>query len=121
MTIPSKTWMRSREPSTTLTCTRTVSPEAISGTSARRCSSSTARTNGVTDMKCAPLFCQLPHGLQPDGLQFALSVLWYRGVRVWPDDSGPTEPKPCGECGLDAAIAAAPRCVILNRSLRPQP
>ena len=31
MTVPSKTWIRSRLPSTTLTDTRTVSPGAISG------------------------------------------------------------------------------------------
>ena len=33
MTVPSKTWIRSRLPSTTFTETRTVSPGAISGTS----------------------------------------------------------------------------------------
>src|SRR5512139_4100706 len=33
MTIPSNTWMRSLSPSRTLTCTRTVSPDLISGRS----------------------------------------------------------------------------------------
>src|SRR3989304_3557389 len=35
MTVPSKTWMRSRLPSTTLAETRTVSPDASSGRSLR--------------------------------------------------------------------------------------
>src|SRR5262245_28231651 len=40
MTTPSKTWMRSFSPSTTLTCTLTVSPGWTSGTSVRCCSCS---------------------------------------------------------------------------------
>ena len=40
MTTPSKTWMRSRVPSTTLTCTRTVSPLRSCGTSGFSCSRS---------------------------------------------------------------------------------
>ena len=35
MTTPSNTWTRSRPPSTTRTCTFTVSPERNSGTSSR--------------------------------------------------------------------------------------
>ena len=38
MTVPSKTWMRSRLPSRTRAETRTVSPEASSGRSVRSCS-----------------------------------------------------------------------------------
>ncbi len=38
MTTPSNTWMRSRVPSTTFTCTRTVSPERRTGTSGFSCS-----------------------------------------------------------------------------------
>src|SRR2546428_7339848 len=40
MTVPSKTWMRSLSPSTTRTCTRTVSPGLKGGTSLRSCSAS---------------------------------------------------------------------------------
>src|SRR5882724_11353774 len=40
MTVPSKTWMRSLTPSTTRTCTRTVSPGLNRGTSLRTCSAS---------------------------------------------------------------------------------
>ena len=42
MTVPSKTWIRSRLPSTTLTDTFTVSPEAICGRSVRSCSRSSS-------------------------------------------------------------------------------
>src|SRR5690348_10800546 len=40
MTVPSKTWMRSLSPSTTRTCTRTVSPGLKAGTPLRSCSAS---------------------------------------------------------------------------------
>src|SRR5437016_1893888 len=40
MTVPSKTWMLSLSPSTTRTCTRTVSPGLKGGTSLRSCSAS---------------------------------------------------------------------------------
>src|SRR3990172_4172156 len=40
MSVPSKTWIRSRLPSTTLAATRTVSPGASSGRSSRTCSDS---------------------------------------------------------------------------------
>src|SRR2546428_13228336 len=39
MTVPSKTWMRSLSPSTTRTCTRTVSP-GLKGGTLRSCSAS---------------------------------------------------------------------------------
>src|SRR5713226_2747014 len=40
MTVPSKTWMRSLSPSTTRTCTRTVSPGLNAGRPLRSCSAS---------------------------------------------------------------------------------
>src|SRR5438552_7327297 len=40
ITVPSKTWMRSLSPSTTRTCTRTVSPGLKGGNSLRSCSAS---------------------------------------------------------------------------------
>src|SRR5213593_2882379 len=40
ITVPSKTWMRSLSPSTTRTCTRTVSPGLKAGTPLRSCSAS---------------------------------------------------------------------------------
>src|SRR5258706_5158416 len=57
ITTPSKTWMRSRLPSTTLAETLTVSPEAISGRSVRSWSetiSSSTFTGGPVLSSAAP-------------------------------------------------------------------
>src|SRR2546430_863924 len=47
MTTPSKTWTRSREPSTTRTETRTVSPGPKSGRSCRRSTPSRAARSDI--------------------------------------------------------------------------
>src|SRR5262245_8615273 len=47
ITTPSNTWVRSREPSTILTWTRTLSPGPKSGSSGFRKRSSTARTRSI--------------------------------------------------------------------------
>src|SRR5262249_14860014 len=53
MTVPSKIWMRSLSPSTTRTCTFTVSPGRNAGRSLRSCSAS-MRSSGLMNLKGLP-------------------------------------------------------------------
>src|SRR5215813_5912513 len=53
MTVPSKIWMRSLSPSTTRTCTFTVSPGRNAGRSLRSCSAS-MRSSGLMNPKGLP-------------------------------------------------------------------
>src|SRR2546422_7477199 len=63
ITEPSKTWMRSLSPSTTRTCTRTVSPGLKPGTSLRSCSAS-MRSIGFTS---APFLAGVAQAVKDDG------------------------------------------------------
>src|SRR3989442_2030249 len=65
MTVPSKTWMRSLSPSTTRTCTRTVSPGLKGGTSLRSCSAS-MRSMGFIGQE-ALLLAVATHTVKDDG------------------------------------------------------
>src|SRR2546427_4655262 len=63
MTVPSKTWMRSLSPSTTRTCTRTVSPGLNTGRSLRSCSAS-IRSIGFME---SPLLSVAQYTVKHDG------------------------------------------------------
>src|SRR6266508_4647981 len=80
MTTPSKTWIRSRLPSTTLALTRTVSPAASSGRSVRSWSATiSSSTFTRVHLHRSPAGgCGLSHGEMP------------LGARVWSRSARPT-------------------------------
>lgn len=72
MTVPSKTWIRSRAPSLTFTCTRTVSPTCTWGTSFSSCS----------------LFSALIRSMDISSCLYRRSCRHVCGVRLVPDTGG---------------------------------